>query len=148
MGLNSHLHTYNYVPMYHIVPLSLSHVDVRTRAHHLYTLRIPWCISSTLPFPYYLHIYTMCMCNVAHSTFAPFARFSSYGRKSSRHPPPPNRTSTGMCQRKGKNVGFSVKAGNRVLSILVACSASSSTSSKTIPSIRTTVASRPTIPAE
>ena len=26
----------------------------------------------------------MCMCNVAHSTFTPFARFSSYGRKSSR----------------------------------------------------------------
>ena len=86
-----------------------------------------------------LYIYIMCICNVAHSTFAPFARFSPYGRKSSQHPPPPNRTSTSMCQRKGKNVRFSVKAGNRVLSILVACPTSSSTSSKATPSTWTTL---------
>ena len=38
--------------MYRIVPLSLSHVDVRTRPHHLYTLRILWCISSTIHFTF------------------------------------------------------------------------------------------------
>jgi hypothetical protein len=45
----------------------------------------------------------MCMCNVSHSTFTRFTRFSSYGQKSSRHLLPSlNRTSTGMCQIKGE----------------------------------------------
>ena len=42
MGLNSHLYTNYYVP------ISLSHVDVRAKAHHLYTLQILRCISSTI----------------------------------------------------------------------------------------------------
>ena len=50
MGLNSHLYTNYYVPMYNLVPLSLPRVDVRTMAHHLYTFRILWCISSTIHF--------------------------------------------------------------------------------------------------
>ena len=41
MGLNSHLRTNNCVPL---------HVDVHPSAHPLYTLRIPWCISSTIHF--------------------------------------------------------------------------------------------------
>ena len=42
MGLNSHLYTSYYAP------ISLSHVDVRAKAHHLYTLQILRCISSTI----------------------------------------------------------------------------------------------------
>ena len=52
LGLNSHLYTNYYVPMYNLVPLSLPRVDVRARAHHLYTLRILWCISSTIHFTF------------------------------------------------------------------------------------------------
>ena len=51
-------------------------------AHHIYTSWNPWCTLA----PYiFLIIYkcVMCMCNVAHSTFARFTRFSSYGWKSS-----------------------------------------------------------------
>ena len=44
MGLNSHLPHKLLCTLY----TSLSHVDVHTRAHHRYSLRILWCISSTL----------------------------------------------------------------------------------------------------
>ena len=50
MGLNSHLFTNYYVPMYNLAPLSLPRVDVRARAHRLYILRILSCISSTIRF--------------------------------------------------------------------------------------------------
>ena len=72
--------------MYCIVPISLSHVDVRARAHHLYTLQILGAFLA----PYTLHLslltrykYNMWMCNVAHREFARFARVSAYRRKSS-----------------------------------------------------------------
>ena len=38
--------------------------------------------------------------SAAPRQFARLPRVSACGRKSSRHPPPPNRTSSGMCQRK------------------------------------------------
>ena len=66
MGLNSHLHPNNYVPMYNLVPLSLPRVDVRTRAHHLYTLRILWCISSTIHFTLITITNTLCTCATLH----------------------------------------------------------------------------------
>ena len=90
----------------------------------------------------------MWMCNVAHRGFAHFARFSAYGRKSSRHPPPPNRTSTGMCQKGDKTRDFRPRRPTEPLATSWACSASSSTSSKSTPSTRTTVASRSTTSAE
>ena len=49
--------------------------------------------------------------------FACFPRVSACGRKSSRHPPPPNRTSTGMCQ--GRERRFPAEAENRVPSVPV-----------------------------
>ena len=66
MGLNSHLDTNYYVPMYNLVPLSLPRVDVRTRAHHLYTLRILWCISSTIHFTLITITNTLCTCPTLH----------------------------------------------------------------------------------
>ena len=51
MGLNSpplHKQLGTYVP--HSTSLSLAHVDVHARAHQLYTLRVLWCISSTIGF--------------------------------------------------------------------------------------------------
>ena len=48
----------------------------------IYTSWNPWCTLA----PYiFLIIYkcVMCICNIAHSTFARFTRFSSYGWKSS-----------------------------------------------------------------
>ena len=46
MGLNSHLYTNYYVPV------SLSHVDVRAKAHLLYTLQILRCIATTIHFTF------------------------------------------------------------------------------------------------
>ena len=47
------------------------------------------------------------MCNVAHPRFIRPTRFSHRSRKSSRHPPPPNRTSIGMSQERGRGEIFS-----------------------------------------
>ena len=52
--------------MYRIVPLSLSHVDVRTRPHHLYTLGILWGISSTIHFTLITITNTLCTCATLH----------------------------------------------------------------------------------
>ena len=70
--------------MYRIVPISLSHVDVRAKAHHLYTLQILRCISSTTLITIDKIKYNTWMCNGAHRGSACFARFSAHGRKSSR----------------------------------------------------------------
>ena len=51
--------------------------------------------------------------SAAPRRFARLPRVSACGRKSSRHPPPPNRTSTGMCQRE-RTRDFSAEADTRV----------------------------------
>ena len=62
MGLNSH----SPHKLSSSLLSSYSHVDVHISAHHLYTLRILWCISSTLHFTYYLQ---MCHVHVQRCTF-------------------------------------------------------------------------------
>ena len=65
------------------------------------------------------HLHSLHTCAlVAQRRFARLPRVSARGRKSSRHPPPPNCTSTCMCQ-DGENVRFSVEAIYRGLSLLV-----------------------------